>query len=226
MAPVTDPQQAEVIVVGSGFGGAVAAARFAQAGGWGGGSLAYANVFARPFDQMLEDRWPLHMRRGALDPYYDLAAHMLEVTPTTDDPRTGGPAPRTALIEDFMARSNIPEATARPNLAVTFGDPDQWRPNIHGVPRRGCAFVGECVLGCNHGAKNTLDTKLSGGGRVGRRAGRHRRAGRPDRAAGRWLCRDRLDTHGSAGRDPRVGRAQGRAGCRHGRHDRDAAAGS
>ncbi|WP_256840097.1 GMC family oxidoreductase N-terminal domain-containing protein [Ornithinimicrobium faecis] len=208
MAPATDPQQADVIVVGSGFGGAVAAARFAQAGfsvvvlergrrwepgdfprrpslddgwlwqvdhglydirwlggmasaqaaGWGGGSLAYANVFARPFDQMLDDRWPLHMRRGALDPYYDLAAHMLEVTPTTDDPRTGGPAPRTALIEDFMARSNIPEATARPNLAVTFGDPDQWRPNVHGVPRRGCAFVGECVLGCNHGAKNTLDT--------------------------------------------------------------------
>lgn len=203
----TGDLDAEAIVVGSGFGGAVAAARLSQAGysvivlergrrwnlgdfprdprleggwlwgvdrglydirwlegmlavqaaGWGGGSLAYANVFARPFDAALSDRWPAHLRRSELDPYYDLAAHMLEVTPAGDDPRTGGPPPRTTLIEQLMKHSDRPDATVRPNLAVTFGDPDAWRPNRHGVPRRGCAFVGECVLGCNHGAKNSLD---------------------------------------------------------------------
>ena len=29
--------------------------------------------------------------------------------------------------------------------------------NIHGLPRSTCALVGECDLGCNYGAKNSLD---------------------------------------------------------------------
>ncbi len=29
--------------------------------------------------------------------------------------------------------------------------------NVHGLPRATCRLCGECDLGCNDGAKNTLD---------------------------------------------------------------------
>lgn len=218
---MTETVHTEAIVIGSGFGGAVAAARLAQAGlsvvvlergrrwepgtfprrpgledgwlwqvdqglydirslgrmfavqaaGWGGGSLAYANVFARPFDKALDERWPARLRRDLLEPYFDLAAHMLGVSPVGKNPSTGQVPPRTAVIEQMMRTMDRAGTTVRPNLAVTFGDPATWRPNRHGVPQRGCAFVGECVLGCNHGAKNSLDlTYLAVAEQAGARA--------------------------------------------------------
>jgi cholesterol oxidase len=163
------PEHVEAIVVGSGFGGAVLAARLAQAGigvvvlergrrwergsfprtenpadgwlwnvsaglydirwlgkmisvqgaGWGGGSLVYANVFARPYDPSLSERWPAHLRREQLDPYYDLAAHMLEVQPVAADPATGRAPARTALVDDVVRKmADRTAGTVRPNLAV------------------------------------------------------------------------------------------------------------
>jgi cholesterol oxidase len=48
--------------------------------------------------------------------------------------------------------------TVRPNLAVRFAaEPNVPQPNRHGVVQHGCTFVGECVVGCNQGAKNSLD---------------------------------------------------------------------
>ncbi|MGP3533710.1 GMC oxidoreductase [Microbacterium sp. RD1] len=239
---------ADAIVIGSGFGGAVLAARLSQAGlrvvvlergrrwppgsfprsddlkdgwlwgsgaglydirwldrmlsvqaaGWGGGSLVYANVFARPYDPSLSPRWPPHLRRSALDPYYDLAAHMVGVAPVAVDPATGAAPARTLLMEDLVARLGRSAGTIRPLLAVRFQqDPDAVETNRHGVHQRGCSFVGECVIGCNRGAKNSLDhTYLAVAERAGATAVPHAEVERIEPAG---------DGYAVSWRDPRPG---------------------
>ncbi len=175
----------DAIVVGTGFGGAVAGARLAQAGlrvamlergrrwprgsfprddtdlkagwlwevggglfdirwldrmvsvhaaGWGGGSLVYANVFARPSDETFRPHWPISYSRATLDRYFDLAAHMLEVRPIQVDPATGQVPVRTRAMEDLVERMDRAAGTVRPNLAVRFAaDPNVQLANRHGV---------------------------------------------------------------------------------------------
>jgi cholesterol oxidase len=200
----------EAIVVGSGFGGAVAACRLAQAGvdvavlergrrfeagsfprpehayqdvtvmewrrggpydvrplndvfvvqaaGYGGGSLIYANVQMRPPADVFADGWPRGYSRAALDPYYDLVAYMLDVAPVQPDPATGEEPPKTRLMEDAATRLGRRAQFFRPNLAVRFeGAGEPARPNKFGALQSGCLHCGECDIGCNVGAKNTLD---------------------------------------------------------------------
>ena len=197
----------EAIVVGSGFGGAVATCRLAQAGvdvaliergrrfplgsfprhrtrpdlqhwrrggtydvrhlgdvlvvqgvGYGGGSLIYANVQIRPPADVFDADWPTSYPRAALDPYYDLVGHMLDIAPVREDPATGELPPKTRLMEAAAARLGREGQTFRPNLAVRFeGAGEEPRPNKFGALQGGCTNCGECDIGCNLGAKNTLD---------------------------------------------------------------------
>ncbi|HET7326247.1 MAG TPA: GMC family oxidoreductase [Nocardioidaceae bacterium] len=138
--------------------------------GLGGGSLIYANVLLRK-----DERWFVHesplpgggyenwpVSRADLDPHYDRVEPMLGATPYPY-----GDTRKTQAFEQSATRLGLD--VSRPPLAVTFAsrageEPVPGAPitdpeygNVHGVPRSTCRLCGECDIGCNFGAKNTLD---------------------------------------------------------------------
>jgi cholesterol oxidase len=129
-----------------------------QAAGYGGGSLIYANVQMRPPADAFDDGWPAGYSRTALDADYDLVAHMLDIRPVEKDPATGELPRKTRLMEEAATRLGRSAQFFQPNLAVRFeGAGEAPTPNRFGAPQSGCLHCGECDIGCNVGAKNTLD---------------------------------------------------------------------
>ncbi|MFF3249305.1 GMC oxidoreductase [Streptomyces sp. NPDC002870] len=150
--------------------------------GLGGGSLIYANVLLRKDDKWFVhesplpgggyEHWPISRRD--LDSHYDDVEKMLGATPYPYND-----TPKTVAMQEAADRLGL--QVSRPPLAVAFARrrgevpvpgapvPEPWYGNIHGLPRETCRLSGECDVGCNFGAKNTLDhTYLS--------AARHRGA--------------------------------------------------
>jgi cholesterol oxidase len=143
--------------------------------GLGGGSLIYANVLLRkdehwfvhedPLPNGGYETWPLS--RADLDPHYDTVERMLGAQRYPVEHVGYDATAKTAAMH--RAAREIGLAVDLPPLAVSFaprpgGTPLTGAPipeaeygNIHGVPRRTCVLCGECDLGCNDGAKNTLD---------------------------------------------------------------------
>ena len=139
--------------------------------GLGGGSLIYANVLLRK-----DEHWFVHERplpgggyenwpvtRADLDPHYDAVEAMIGATHVPvrrhpEDPRAARRR-RRARACDFVL----------PPLAVSFAPSPGGRRvvrapiaarrygNVHGLPAATCRLCGECDIGCNDGAKNTLD---------------------------------------------------------------------
>ena len=142
--------------------------------GLGGGSLIYANVLLRkdaewfvtePADGPGIEHWPVS--REDLEPHYDRAEQMLGAQRYPFEVEPYASTPRTRLFHDGAAR--LGWEPFFPPLAVTFaadgrspatGEPipePPDRPNLHGAARSTCRLCGECDIGCNYGAKNTLD---------------------------------------------------------------------
>ena len=194
----------DVVVIGSGFGGAVTACRLAQAGrsvcilergrrwhktefprspaevadsfwrdgagqgfleykafrridvlqgcGVGGGSLHYFNVQLRCPEVIFQRGWPSQITRPVLDPYYTQAEQMLESQRL--QPPQGRDLPRRT--QTFMAAAR---AVGRQPELVPIGvytGPDRLHP-VGGAPQTACDYQGNCMLGCNLHAKNSLD---------------------------------------------------------------------
>jgi choline dehydrogenase-like flavoprotein len=113
----------------------------AQAAGYGGGSLIYANVHLRPPEAVF-DNWPAEYSAGALAGYYDLAAYELKVQAVPSPPTL----PKTTQFERVAGKlakqSGFFRPPFRPPLAVDFDR---------------CDMRAECCFGCTREAKNTLD---------------------------------------------------------------------
>ena len=140
--------------------------------GLGGGSLIYANVFIRKDENWFvqEDLadggyeyWPVN--RADLDPHYDRVEEMIGLQRFPFDHEPYASTPKTNAFKEAAEANGL--EWFLPKLAVTFaneGRPPvpgeaivEEIPNLHGRTRTTCQMVGECDVGCNYGAKNTLD---------------------------------------------------------------------
>lgn len=124
----------------------------------GGSSLINANVAIRPdADVFLQTQWPTALRdMGVIEPYYDLTSAILNVRTEPHDWTFKMRAQRLAVerLQDYgmhfeAAALTIVRSNIESNLPTL---------NQHGMLQRSCIDCGDCLTGCNVGAKNTLVT--------------------------------------------------------------------
>jgi ferredoxin len=123
-----------------------------QAAGYGGGSLIYANVHLRPPAEVFADKWPDGYSLEKLDPFYDLAAYMLDATPITESPFFHKLV-KTEQLRQVAKRLEREDGFFYPPLAINYSK----RENAHGKVQKECNGCGRCCTGCPETAKNTLD---------------------------------------------------------------------
>lgn len=124
----------------------------------GGGSVVYANTLYEPLPGYFDD--PAWSRitdwRDETAPYYDQAKRMLGVT---EVPFQTTPDRLLAEVADELGVGDTHHPT---DVGVYFGRPGRTDPDPYfggvGPDRTGCIRCGECMIGCKHGAKNSLDT--------------------------------------------------------------------
>ena len=128
----------------------------ASGSGVGGGSLGYANTLYRALRGFYENpQWSaLADWEQELAPHYDEAERMLGVT----EYDTEGPA--DLLLKRFGESTGVADTFKRARVGVYLGEPgvtvDDPYFNGEGPARTGCLRCGSCMVGCRHGAKNTL----------------------------------------------------------------------
>ncbi|MDX3457847.1 GMC family oxidoreductase [Streptomyces sp. ME02-8801-2C] len=136
--------------------------------GVGGGSLNYANTLYVPPKQFFDDpQWrDITDWQEELRPYYDQARRMLGVrlNPTM--------TPSDVHLKAAAERMGVGDTFHMAPVGVFFGDgadaegaaevrPGEETPDPYfggaGPARKACTECGECMTGCRHGAKNTLN---------------------------------------------------------------------
>ena len=119
-----------------------------QGSGLGGTSLVNANVAIVPNEETFEKQgWPAGVKLSVLRPYFERARQMLGA----------GPHPRASELLKVRALARrgaqLGLEVLPLEIAVNF---TLDGVNPYGVRQRPCIDCGDCVTGCNVGAKNTL----------------------------------------------------------------------
>lgn len=127
--------------------------------GVGGGSLGYANVLMQPDPEAFETpSWQRPVNWGkALEPHYATARQMLGVAV---NPKLGA----ADEVLRGIAKELGQEQSFRPvPVGTFFGEPGHEGESYpdpyfggRGPARTSCSHCGACMVGCRHGAKNTL----------------------------------------------------------------------
>src|SRR5580700_4991477 len=116
--------------------------------GLGGTSLINANVAIVPDEGVFEQfNWPSAIEYNDLLPYYQRAKAVLAANPHPD-------ALNLAKVKALNRRAVEIGTTVQPLDIVVNFTIDGLNP--HGVQQKPCVNCGNCVTGCNVGAKNTL----------------------------------------------------------------------
>jgi cholesterol oxidase len=124
--------------------------------GVGGGSLGYANTLYVPPRAFFEDRqWAgMHDWQNALAPHYAEAQRMLGVVQNPYDD------PADQLLRELGEELGVGDTYNKTPVGIFFGAPGETVPDPYfggeGPDRTGCSLCGRCMVGCPHGAKNTL----------------------------------------------------------------------
>ena len=137
-----------------------------QGAGVGGGSLIYANVSIEALPGVFASGWPEALTYEALKPHYDMVGRMLNVQQLPDNQLTE----RFKLMREGAQKLGHADRFRKVDLAVTFdpeyhpGLPDRFDPkhsktwiNAQGQSQGTCVHLGNCDIGCDVKAKNTLD---------------------------------------------------------------------
>jgi cholesterol oxidase len=123
----------------------------------GGGSITYAATLPMPPATFFQaGNWAgLADWQEELGPHYATARRMLGVA---QNPRLGQADEALARVAERRGQMSLFHPT---EVGIHFGKPGQTVPDPYfggkGPERTGCIHCGGCMLGCLHGAKNTLD---------------------------------------------------------------------
>lgn len=137
-----------------------------QGAGVGGGSLCYSSVFIPAAPAAFESGWPTEITYESLAPCYARTAEIMQPRTVPDRQRTR----RSALLKAAAEATGYGDQFQDASLAISFdpewheGLPDALNTqhsrsfrNAQGRWQGSCIHLGNCDLGCDVRAKNTLD---------------------------------------------------------------------